>query len=152
MRRVLALSLLAAPLLLGATPTPTTTPVAAGTGAPGPVVLLVVDGMINPASADYIRGGIAAAAEQGAAAVVVQLDTPGGLLESTKVIVKDMLGAPVPVLVMETLWLAGLDPVDAKKYRADGATVSTAVFTPSVTGITTGEPPAPGAETVTLAL
>ena len=99
MRRVLALSLLAAPLLLGATPTPTTTPVAAGTGAPGPVVLLVVDGMINPASADYIRGGIAAAAEQGAAAVVVQLDTPGGLLESTKVIVKDMLGAPVPVLV-----------------------------------------------------
>jgi len=99
MRRVLALSLLAAPLLLGATPTPTTTPVAAGTGAPGPVVLLVVDGMINPASADYIRGGIAAAAEQGAAAVVVQLDTPGGLLESTKVIVKDMLGTPVPVLV-----------------------------------------------------
>ena len=36
---------------------------------------------------------------RGAEAVVVQLDTPGGLLESTKLIVKDMLGAPVPVVV-----------------------------------------------------
>ena len=31
--------------------------------------------------------------------MIVQLDTPGGLLESTKIIVKDLLGAPVPVIV-----------------------------------------------------
>src|SRR5205814_10660846 len=63
------------------------------------VLLLVVDGTINPATADYLRDGIAAGVERGAAAVVVQLDTPGGLLESTKVIVKELLGAPLPVLV-----------------------------------------------------
>jgi membrane-bound serine protease (ClpP class) len=60
---------------------------------------LVVDGGINPAIADYIRDGIAAGETRDAAAVIIQLDTPGGLLESTKVIVKDMLGAPLPVIV-----------------------------------------------------
>jgi len=99
MRRSLAIVLWLAPLLLGATPTPTVTPAPAAAGPSGAVLLLVVDGMINPASADYIRDGIAAGAERGAAAVVVQLDTPGGLLESTKLIVKDMLGAAVPVIV-----------------------------------------------------
>lgn len=63
------------------------------------VVLLVIDGGINPAVAEYIRDGIALAEEQDAQAVLIQLDTPGGLLESTKSIVKDILGAPVPVIV-----------------------------------------------------
>lgn len=98
MRRV-ALIWLLAPLLLGAAtaPTPTQEPVAAGPA--GEVVLLVVDGMINLATADYIEQGIAAAEQSGAAAVIIQLDTPGGLLESTKVIVKDLLGAPLPIIV-----------------------------------------------------
>jgi len=99
MRRRVALAALLAPLLLAAAPTPTTTPAPAATPARGEVLLLVVDGMINLATADYLKAGITAAAEQGAAAVVVQLDTPGGLLESTKLIVKDLLGAPVPVIV-----------------------------------------------------
>ncbi len=98
MRRLLALAVLFAPLLLAATPTPTATP-APTAAASGEVLLLVIDGMINLATADYIRQGIAAAEKDGAAAVVIQLDTPGGMLESTKLIVKDMLGAPVPVLV-----------------------------------------------------
>jgi membrane-bound serine protease (ClpP class) len=105
-RRVLAGAPLLTPLLLlllGAAPTPTTTPtrtpaadVAAG---PGDVLLLVVDGMINLGTADYLRQGIATAADGGAAAVVLQLDTPGGLLEPTKLIVKEMLGTPVPIIV-----------------------------------------------------
>jgi len=101
MRRASLLVFLLAPWLLAATPTPTATPTALvrGSGAVPPVVLLVVNGGINPATADYIQEGIAAAEERGAGAVVVQLDTPGGLLDSTKVIVKDMLGAPLPVLV-----------------------------------------------------
>jgi membrane-bound serine protease (ClpP class) len=65
----------------------------------GEVLLLVVDGMINLATADYLQQGMAAAVAGGAPAVVVQLDTPGGLLESTKVIVKDILSAPLPVIV-----------------------------------------------------
>ena len=101
MRRCLALLVLAAPVLLGATPAPTAAPGAAvrAPAEPGEVLLLIVDGMINPASADYIREGLAAGAERGVAAVVIQLDTPGGLLESTKVIVKDLLGSAVPVVV-----------------------------------------------------
>jgi membrane-bound serine protease (ClpP class) len=100
MRRSSALALLLAPLLLGAAPTPTTTPVPTQEAAPsGEVLLLVVDGMINLATADYLQQGMAAAVAGGAPAVVVQLDTPGGLLESTKVIVKDILSAPLPVIV-----------------------------------------------------
>jgi membrane-bound serine protease (ClpP class) len=99
MRRRLAIALCLVPWLLGATPVPTAPPVASVTAPSGTVLLLVVDGMINPASADYIREGIAAASAQGAAAVIVQLDTPGGLLESAKLIVKEMLGAAVPVIV-----------------------------------------------------
>jgi len=63
------------------------------------IVLLVVDGMINPATADYIHDGIERGRQEGAQAVVIQLDTPGGLLDSAKSIVKDILGAPVPIIV-----------------------------------------------------
>ena len=98
MRGPAAAALLLAPFLLAAASTPSAVPTSAG-GSAGRVLLLTVDGMINPATADYIREGIATGAEQGAAAVVIQLDTPGGLLESAKVIVKDMLGAAVPVVV-----------------------------------------------------
>ena len=63
------------------------------------VKLLRVDGSINPAIADYVRHGIDVAARDGAAALLIVLDTPGGLLASTRTIVKDILGAPLPVLV-----------------------------------------------------
>jgi hypothetical protein len=58
----------------------------------GPVVLIKIDGSINPATVEYIRDGLRIAGEQGAGALVIQMDTPGGLLESTKIIVKDLLG------------------------------------------------------------
>jgi len=68
--------------------------------APGrEVILLVVDGGINPATADYIHDGIESARQAGAQALIIELDTPGGLLDSTKSIVKDLLGSPVPVIV-----------------------------------------------------
>ena len=99
MGRRLPLALLLAPLLLGATATPTVTPTAAPTAGRGAVLLLNVEGFIGPATADYIKDGIDAAEKRGAAAVIVQLDTPGGSLESTKIIVKELLGTPVPVIV-----------------------------------------------------
>ncbi len=58
-----------------------------------------IDGSINPAVDDFIRESIARAKADGARALVIQLDTPGGLLNSTRTIVKEMLGAPVPVMV-----------------------------------------------------
>jgi membrane-bound serine protease (ClpP class) len=63
------------------------------------VDLIVVDAGINPATADFIHESLATAAHDGARALIIELDTPGGLLDSTKSMVKDLLGAPVPVIV-----------------------------------------------------
>jgi len=60
---------------------------------------IVIDATINPAVADFIHESLFTAERNGARALVIELDTPGGLLESTKVIVKDLLGSSVPVIV-----------------------------------------------------
>lgn len=67
--------------------------------APGFVNCIVIDGTINPAVAEFIRESIHTSHQDGARALVIQLDTPGGLLSSTRAIVKDILGAPLPVLI-----------------------------------------------------
>jgi membrane-bound serine protease (ClpP class) len=63
------------------------------------VDLISIDGSINPGVDDFIRESIARAKANGARALIIQLDTPGGLLNSTRAIVKEMLGAAVPVMV-----------------------------------------------------
>src|SRR6266705_2464199 len=63
------------------------------------VDVIVIDGTINPAVDDFIRESIGRAKLNRAQALVIQLDTPGGLLTSTRSIVKEILGAPVPVMV-----------------------------------------------------
>lgn len=63
------------------------------------VDMIVIDGSINPAVDDFIRESLARAKANGARALIIQLDTPGGLLSSTRTIVKDLLGAQVPVMV-----------------------------------------------------
>jgi membrane-bound serine protease (ClpP class) len=63
------------------------------------VDLITIDGSINPAVDDFIRESIVRSKSNGAGALIIQLDTPGGLLTSTRTIVKELLGAPVPVIV-----------------------------------------------------
>lgn len=63
------------------------------------VVRLTVDGAINPVVADYIRAGVAQAEKDKAEALLINLNTPGGLLKSTRQIVSDMLEAKVPIIV-----------------------------------------------------
>src|SRR5438094_951780 len=63
------------------------------------VDVIVIDGTINPAVDDFIRESIGRAKLNRANALVIQLDTPGGLLTSTRTIVKEILGALVPVIV-----------------------------------------------------
>jgi len=66
----------------------------------GPHVdLITIDGSINPAVDDFIRESIGRAKAGGARALIIQLDTPGGLLSSTRTIVKELFGTPVPVMV-----------------------------------------------------
>ncbi|MGH8009773.1 MAG: NfeD family protein, partial [Candidatus Binatia bacterium] len=60
---------------------------------------ITINATINPAVADFIHESITFSSQDGAQALIIQLDTPGGLLTSTKDIVKDILGAPLPVIV-----------------------------------------------------
>lgn len=62
------------------------------------VVTVSLDGTVNPFSAEFIKTGIEKADNEKASAVVIIIDTPGGLLTSTKDIVKDILNSPVPVV------------------------------------------------------
>ena len=62
------------------------------------VISIKIDGTINPASAAFIKNAIDRAAEQNAVCLVIHLNTPGGLLKSTRIIVGDILESPVPVV------------------------------------------------------
>jgi membrane-bound serine protease (ClpP class) len=61
--------------------------------------VLRVEGVIVPIVADYIDRGISQAEDEDATACIIELDTPGGLLESTETIVKRIMNADVPVVV-----------------------------------------------------
>lgn len=68
-------------------------------GQPKKVVVINVDGAIQPACSDYIRSGIEKATRENAECLIIKLNTPGGLLKSTRVIVTDILQSKVPIIV-----------------------------------------------------
>jgi membrane-bound serine protease (ClpP class) len=72
---------------------------ALGAARPAQVALIRIDGAIGPATANYIARAIDVAAAERDECLVIQLDTPGGLLESTKQIVQTFYAAKVPVVV-----------------------------------------------------
>ncbi len=61
--------------------------------------VLTVKGTINPVLTDYVRRGIEQAEETGATAVIIQLDTPGGLDTAMRDIIQEIINARVPVVV-----------------------------------------------------
>lgn len=91
LRFILPCILLAA-LLLAA-------PVAAALQAEPIVLLLEVKGAVTPAMASYFERGIAAGEAQGAEAVLIVLDTPGGAIDTTQEIIRLIRNAQVPVIV-----------------------------------------------------
>ncbi len=62
-------------------------------------VITIDDDIINPVAAEYIARAIDGAETDGAECLVIKLDTPGGLLSSTRIIVKELLNADVPIVV-----------------------------------------------------
>jgi len=63
------------------------------------VKVLRVEGTIVPIVADYIERGISQAEDENATVCIIELDTPGGLLDTTERIVQEIMNADVPVVV-----------------------------------------------------
>src|ERR1700734_4143130 len=63
------------------------------------VAQLALDGPIGPAAAEYFDDASKHAVADGAVAIVLRLDTPGGLSDSMQQIIAGMLACKVPVLV-----------------------------------------------------
>ncbi len=90
--------------------------------APGSVHVLTTDGEVNPVMDRYIDRGITAAEDDQAAAVVIRLDTRGGLLTSMDSIIERILRAKVPVIVY--VWPDGGRAASAGTYITYAAHVA----------------------------
>ncbi len=70
--------------------------------ARGEIVKIVVDDTIQPITAEYISRAIDQAARTNAQAVLIEMNTPGGLVSSTREIIEKITSSPVPVIVYVT--------------------------------------------------
>lgn len=66
---------------------------------PGTVSVISVNGTIGPTTTNYLQRTKRIAEEGGHEALIMELDTPGGLLDSTQDIVQIMLGSELPIIV-----------------------------------------------------
>jgi membrane-bound serine protease (ClpP class) len=63
------------------------------------IYIIRIADAISPGTAEFIKSGIRKAEENGAACIIIELDTPGGLAESMRLIVQNILASRVPVVV-----------------------------------------------------
>jgi membrane-bound serine protease (ClpP class) len=63
------------------------------------VYVLTFDGVVNPVAADMIHEAIQEADRANSQCLIIEMDTPGGLMKSMQIIVKDILSSPIPVVV-----------------------------------------------------
>lgn len=67
--------------------------------APGEIIVFDIKGAIGVATGDFVAKVLARAKSENAGLVVMRLDTPGGLLDSTREVIQAVLASPVPVAV-----------------------------------------------------
>src|SRR5512138_3726525 len=65
----------------------------------GTVYLIKIDGSINPSTSEFINKSLKEATKKNAKCLIIELNTPGGLLKSTRYIVSDLLTSEIPVVV-----------------------------------------------------
>jgi len=63
------------------------------------IFVIKIDGTINPVTASFINNSLQKAKQEKAECLIIQLNTPGGLLKSTRLIVSDFLSSEIPVVV-----------------------------------------------------
>jgi len=63
------------------------------------VSVIRVEGTINPVSTDFIINAIEDAEKKNVECIIIELDTPGGLMKSMKIIIKEIFSSKVPVVV-----------------------------------------------------
>ncbi len=78
------------------------------------VAVITMDGAIDPVSAGYLSRALDVAADREAALVLVLLDTPGGLLDSTREMVEAIFASPIPVAVYT--WPSGAQAASAGTF------------------------------------
>jgi membrane-bound serine protease (ClpP class) len=128
----------------------------AGSPKPRPgAVLADITGVIGPATAHYVQKAIDKAREEKAEVLVLRLDTPGGLLTSTREIIEAILASPTPVIGYVAP--SGAHAASAGTYilyatsiaaMAPGTNIGAAtpvqIGSPGLPGLPSPEEPAPG--------
>ncbi len=94
----------------------------AASSAGSHVDVVRLDGIVGPATARYILRGLREATNDGAVALIIELDTPGGLLKSMEDITKAMLASTVPTVVY--VWPSGARAASAGVFITYAANVA----------------------------
>jgi len=119
--------------------------------AGGHINLATISGSIDPASADYLIRAIATSEKDGASALLIELDTPGGLVDSTKDIIQAILNSSVPVIVYVAprgAWAASAGTFITVSAHVAAMAPSTTIGAahPVAMPIVPSAPPQPGGE------
>jgi len=90
--------------------------------APPVVDVLQLNGIIGPATARYVLRGLRQASSDGAEALIIELDTPGGLMTSMDQIAKALLASPTPTIVY--VWPSGARAASAGVFITYAANIA----------------------------